>query len=141
MSELQLYPNVLIYLSNVSERLELKIHFNYNDDTDFNLILKSSLEVAVNKPGNNTYIIQQMCKLCDLYFKSKLEIVVDSLDNLWELIKHPYFVLSNQVDFLTAYKKDLSRRLLLGKTSSLKEEHQLAKFLGILAMGLKFLTV
>lgn len=128
LSELQLYPNVLIYLSNVSERLELKIHFYYNDDTDFNLILKSSLEVAVNKPGNNTYIIQQMCKLCDLYFKSKLEIVVDSLDNLWELIKHPYFVLSNQVDFLTAYKKDLSRRLLLGKTSSLKEEHQLAKF-------------
>ncbi|KAI5967461.1 hypothetical protein CANMA_003041, partial [Candida margitis] len=121
----QLYPNAILYLSAVLENIRSKMDLHFTDKFDTRGLYFPSLQKVVNTPVNNTFVIQQLCKLCDLYFKSKLNSMVDSFPTFCQRIESIYEALSNKVDFLTAYKKDVSRRLLLGKTSSLDEEHAL----------------
>lgn len=123
----QVYPNVIIYLHTISKDLEEKVALYGCGGNVFGTLVSMSLGDIINKSPNNTYIIQQLCKLCDLYFKSKLTNVIDSLVDLWRTVSCVYLPMSSHVDFLTVYKKDLSRRLILGKTSNITEEHKLAK--------------
>lgn len=127
--DLLMYPNALLYIDPILKGLQEKVTYYYDENISLKYLPDACFNGVVNLSKYNTYMIQQLCKLCDLYFKSKLTILVKSVSALWKLVSNCYIELSNQDDFLTVYKKDASRRLLLGKTSNLKEEQAFAKLL------------
>ncbi|EGW35288.1 uncharacterized protein SPAPADRAFT_132641 [Spathaspora passalidarum NRRL Y-27907] len=88
-----------------------------SDSLEFEL--RNSLSRAVNTAGNNTYIISQLCKNIDSYFKKP-----ENFPN-FEYIMIIFKAISNKHEFLMFYKKDLSKRLLLNK-SNVKDEEKLA---------------
>lgn len=69
--------------------------------------------------NNNTFIMQQLCKFCDLHLRSS------NLSKSSEFIKSFATIfksLGNKTDFLTLYKRDLSKRLLLNRYRDLELE-------------------
>ncbi|KAI5958279.1 hypothetical protein KGF57_002634 [Candida theae] len=124
----ELYPNAILYLNSVYEDLLQKVVSHYTGWHEFEGVVPKSVEEVVNKFDNNTFIIQQLCKVCDLYLKSKLGPAFGTSRDLWHSVKSIYHALKNRDDFCVAYKKELSRRLILGKASSLADEYSLASW-------------
>ncbi|ODV81378.1 uncharacterized protein CANTADRAFT_44690 [Suhomyces tanzawaensis NRRL Y-17324] len=118
----------------VHELVDLFTKFNgivgecLNGNEKFEFELRSSFTNAFNKRPNNNFVILQLAKYCDNYFKASSKKT--SSDIPFEEFKSNVLVIfkciNNKQDFLIPYKKDLSRRLLLARNSNFDQEKQLA---------------
>ncbi|KAG7660405.1 uncharacterized protein J8A68_006088 [[Candida] subhashii] len=100
---------------------------NGNEKLEFEL--RNSLSKAINLPKYNMSIILQLCKYCDSYFKTKKpsSSTSSSYDTFITNAMIVFKVINNKQDFMLAYKKDLSRRLLLSRTPDIPQEQKLAQ--------------
>ncbi|KAI3403677.2 hypothetical protein KGF56_003495 [Candida oxycetoniae] len=133
------YPSIIFYAQRVFATLDHQREQNLNGNDQFKSKLKSALEEVVNSEEYNLYTIQQLCKFCDTYFKSMFKAYprIACSVSFHEIKSHVilfFKALKNKQDFLSAYKKEVSRRLLLGRSVRIEEEHQLAKELVGLAL-------
>lgn len=102
---------------------ELNIKFEFE--------LRNAISRVLNSPQLNGFIINQLCKHCDLYFKKpsiiENETILTSLPT--EDILSVFKLITNKRAFLSMYKRDLSRRLLFNKSQFLERETELVELM------------
>lgn len=85
------------------------------DDVNFEFELRTAAIDVFGRQPTNDYVITALSKHCDGYLRTKKHDVVfatfiGQVTRLFSLIK-------NKSDFVTVYRKDLSRRLLLNRSN------------------------
>ncbi|RLV96246.1 Cullin-4B [Spathaspora sp. JA1] len=115
----------------IIELVELYQFYNTNlnklSNSTFEFELRNSLTKAVNIKTNNIYIISQLCKYIDTYFK-KSDMNSTPADFL-QYVMIIFKAITNKHEFLLFYKKDLCKRLLLSKSDITQEQQLTNEFL------------
>lgn len=92
-----------------------------NDKFEFEI--RHSFSKSINATKRiNTFIINQLCKFSDSFFKKKLNISYQEFESKFMII---FKLLNSKIDFITNYKIQLSRRLLLNRNINISSEKKL----------------
>ena len=124
------WPSFILYGKRILDKLEQQCAFNFQTDAEFREKLNVSFANFVNDEANNIFIIQLMNKFCDTYFKSNFKSYPQmkytlSFEKARHLVMIYFKALKNKVDFLSVYRREASRRLLLKKSLNVNEEETL----------------
>lgn len=104
---------------------------NVKNSELFEYELRRALNKVLNDKQTNIKVISQLSRYCDSFFKnnlkklSKSETTTMSFNDFAKFVSIIFRALNNKNDFLHTYKKDLSKRLLLGRSSRLVYEMRL----------------
>lgn len=130
----------LLVESNLKYKSIADDKFNKNELFEFEV--RKSFTKSFNEKKINTLIIFQLCKYCDSFFKNinkksnKDESINLSFNEFQQHVLIIFKALNNKNDFISHYKKELSKRLLLGKSPSYSLERKLVEsFLKLIGEG------
>lgn len=130
----------LLVESNLKYKSIAGDKFNKNELFEFEF--RKSFTKSFNEKKINTLIIFQLCKYCDSFFKNinkksnKDESINLSFNEFQQHVLIIFKALNNKNDFISHYKKELSKRLLLGKSPSYSLERKLVEsFLKLIGEG------
>lgn len=104
--------------------------FNKNELFEFEV--RKSFTKIFNEKKTNNFVILQLCKFCDTFFKmnrkqNKEENLNLSFSEFQQNVLIIFKALNNKNDFISHYKKELSKRLLLGKSPNFALEKKLVE--------------
>lgn len=112
-----------IAITSISESIEkFKQLEEQMTESEFDLEVRNAVSFVFAKPQYNDYLFLQLSKFCDTYIKS--ELVKSSAPDITKFQQFIKTVISifnffkSKADFITTYRKDLSRRLLLARSFS-----------------------
>lgn len=98
-------------------------------NTKFEFELRNSFMKSLNKMSINNVIMNQLSKYCDSVLKrigKKLTESEISFEEFKGNVLTIFKAISNKDDFLTLYKRDLSKRLLVNRSISIQHEREVA---------------
>lgn len=133
--------NAIISISESIEKVkQLEVQMT---ESEFDLEVRNAVSFVFAKPQYNDYLFQQLSKYCDTYIKSELtKTSSPDTTKFQQFIKTVVSIFNffkNKADFITTYRKDLSRRLLLARSFSsstfLLEELIVQSFLDIVGFS------
>lgn len=134
--------NIIPLLVELNLRYKSIAGDKFNKNELFEFEVRKSFTKTFNEKKINTFIIFQLCKYCDSFFKSinkksnKDEIVNLSFNEFQHNVLIIFKALNNKNDFISHYKKELSKRLLLGKSPNYNLERKLVEsFLKLIGEG------
>lgn len=118
----KLNKNLVILLVDEYSRCTVIIKKCFSGNDKFEFELRDSFSKALNNKLQNLVVLNHLSKYCDLYLKKTDDVEFSYfLSNILTLFK----LIINKQDFLTRYKKDLSKRLLLYGKSDVDQEKRL----------------
>ncbi|KAK6457635.1 cullin, ubiquitin ligase activity protein [Scheffersomyces xylosifermentans] len=117
--------NVLLKLNEIATKYAAIAKENFKDDEVFQFESRSSFHKALNERSNNSYVVFQLCRFCDAYFKGRGNINMP-FEEFQNTVLVVFKALSNKRDFTELYQKDLSKRLLISRTTDFSKEKDLA---------------
>lgn len=117
--------NLIPLLVDQYDEFKRIIASSFNNDESFDFELREAFGKAFNQDKNVTaFVLSNLCKFCDSYFKRQddtpFKVFLEKVLVIYKLI-------SNKSDFLTVYKKDLSKRILIYGRSNITHEKKLAE--------------
>lgn len=104
---------------------------------DFEFELRSSITKAVNEPQTNSLVLGHLSKYCDAYLrdlskKSKKTLPATTFSDFLKNVLLIFKFINDKNSFMVLYKKDLSKRLLMSRSSNIDTERSVvAAFLDV----------
>lgn len=115
---------------------------NFQKNELFEFEVRKSFNKTFNVKKINTFVIVQLCKYCDSFFKNANKKTTKedgtnlSFTDFQLRVLVIFKSLNNKTDFILQYKKDLSKRLILGKSPNYILERRLVEsFLKLVGEG------
>lgn len=93
-------------------------------DESFSFEMRSSLGKALSESSISNYVMLQLSKYCENFFKlfSKTKDLFSSFESA---VLAVFKLIANKADFITIYERDISKRMLLGRTFNITAEKKL----------------
>ncbi|KAG2731590.1 hypothetical protein G9P44_005177 [Scheffersomyces stipitis] len=97
-------------------------------DEKFEFELRNYFKKGLNDRTNSSFIVYQLCKYCDSYFKgpSKKSSLPETFEEFKKNVLIIFKAIENKRDFTEIYQKDLSKRLLVSRNTNFDHEKELA---------------
>lgn len=110
-------------LVKIYNQYQAVVNIKFKGNEKFEFEIRHSFSKSINaSKRTNTFIINQLCKFSDSFFKKKTNNNYQDFENGFMTI---FKFLNNKIDFITNYKIQLSRRLLLNRSLILNSERKL----------------
>ncbi|KAI5966365.1 uncharacterized protein KGF55_000674 [Candida pseudojiufengensis] len=120
--------NMIQTIYEADEHIKSKILQYFKDDDRFEYESRKKLKSILEDKQINQLVTQQLIKFCDSTLKSKNKNK-PNIDNLLSTVSTILTSLLNKDQFLKLYRKELSRRLLIGKSLDLNTEKSLIQLI------------
>lgn len=119
--------NIIPVLVKINDDFKAVVKQNFDNNERFEFEIRNSFNKALNNDKRKTgFIISQLCKYIETYFKTKKPSSV-SFKQFEDSFLVVFKYLNNKNDFIIIYKRELSKRLLLSKNLQIDLEKKLAE--------------
>lgn len=122
------HENMVISVSNLYSTFEDITRTTFKQNEAFDFEIRRSFQKVFNARQVNKVILVHLCKYCDNFLKnynkktSKEDLSYITFDKFLRDVMIILKAINNKNTFLTIYKKDLSKRVLINKTNSINTE-------------------
>lgn len=110
--------------ASIDKFKELAAQMATKTESGFDIDVRTAISHVFARPEYNDYLLQQLSKYCDSFVKSETGQGADSASlvaryqNFIKITITIFNYFKSKADFISIYKKDLSRRLLLARSFS-----------------------